>query len=208
MISVTYLVKKYDIHKTITLIEETDADYIHVDMMDGKFVKPTTHSLEELKTFLTDTKKKLDVHLMVANPEDYIDELAKLNTEFITFHYEAINDVHQMIENIHNHGMKAGIAINPDTPITSIKPYLNALDLVLVLSVEPGYGGQKFIENTYSRIEELNDLKGSFLISVDGGVNNTNAKTLVEKGVDILVVGSYICTSDDYNERIETLKCL
>lgn len=207
-VSVTYTVKIYDINKTIELIEDSNADYIHVDMFDGKFVPTKNYEMDELNVILANTKKKLDVHVMVENPLDFIEPFAKLNTEYYTFHYEAVKDVDEVINKIKESGLKAGIAINPETNVENIKPYLDKIDMVLVMSVKPGWGGQQFNEEVLTKIEELSKLKGNFVISVDGGVNEETAKKAINAGVDILVVGSYICKSDNYNERINTLKCL
>lgn len=207
-VSVTYLVKIFDINKTISLIEESDADYIHVDFMDGKFVNNTNYEIDEIKEFLKDTKKKLDVHVMANEPLDYLDTFKELNTEYFTFHYEAVRDIKSAINKVKEANLKVGIAINPDTSIDKIKPYLNSLDLVLVMGVVPGYGGQEFISSTLDKIKELSNLKGSFKIAVDGGVNDSTAKSIKDSGADILVAGSYIVKSEDYNEIINKLKSL
>lgn len=208
MISISFLTSKYDINKTIELITETEADYIHVDMMDGLFVPSFNYNIDEFVSILKDSKKKLDVHVMVEDPLKYIEAYSKLNTEYYTFHYEAVDDVFKVIEEIKKYGMKAGLAINPETPIDKIKPYLEEIDLVLIMSVKPGYGGQKFMMEVLPKIEELNILKKKFIISVDGGVNDTNNKLLIDIGVDMLVVGSFVCQSDNYNDKIKQLKCL
>ncbi len=205
-VSVNYLVRLFDIDKTINLIEESNADFIHVDFMDGKFVSNTNFEIEEIKKFLKDTKKKLDVHIMANNPLYYLDAFKSLNTEYFTFHYEAVSDIESTIKKIKEANLKVGLAINPDTNIDSIKPYLEELDLVLVMGVVPGYGGQKFILDTLDKIKELSKLKGNFKIAVDGGVNDSTAKSIKESGADILVAGSYIINSDNYNERINKLK--
>lgn len=207
-VSVTYLVKIFDINKTISLIEESDADYIHVDFMDGKFVNNTNYEIDEIKEFLMSTKKKLDVHIMANNPLDYLDTFKNLNTEYFTFHYEAVSDIESAINKVKEANLKVGIAINPDTDVEKIKPYLDFLDLVLIMGVVPGHGGQEFIPHTLDKIKELSKLKGNFKIAVDGGVNDKTAKNIKESGADILVAGSYIIKSEDYNERINKLKCL
>lgn len=207
-VSVTYLIKIFDIDKTISLIEDSVADYIHVDFMDNKFVSNTNYEIEEVKEFLKKTKKKLDVHIMAYNPLNYLDVFKNLNTEYFTFHYEAVDDVEATIKKIKEANLKVGIAINPDTKIEEIKTYLEMIDLVLVMGVVPGYGGQEFISSTLDKIKELNKLKGNYKIAVDGGVNETTAKSIKDSGADILVAGSYIIKSDNYNERINKLKCL
>lgn len=174
----------------------TDINYIHVDVMDGKFVDNKAFPMSEIKKINDLSSKKLDVHLMVKNPEKYVMELAMLNTSCITFHYEAVKDINALIEYIKNFGLKVGIAINPDTNIEVLKPYLNNINQVLVMSVYPGKSGQAFIENTYNKVKELKELivnqESKALISVDGGVNDTNASLLKESGVDILVSASFI----------------
>lgn len=207
-VSVTYLVKIFDINKTISLIEESNADYIHVDFMDGKFVNNTNYEIDEIKEFLKDTKKKLDVHVMANDPLDYLDTFKELNTEYFTFHYEAVRDIKSAINKVKEANLKVGIAINPSTSVEKIKTYLDSLDLVLVMGVVPGYGGQEFISSTLDKIKELNMLKGNFKIAVDGGVNDSTAKNIKDSGADILVAGSYIIKSEDYNERINKLKDL
>lgn len=207
-VSVTYLVKIFDINKTISLIEESNADYIHVDFMDGKFVNNTNYETDEIKEFLKDTKKKLDVHVMANDPLDYLDTFKELNTEYFTFHYEAVRDIKSAINKVKEANLKVGIAINPSTSVEKIKTYLDSLDLVLVMGVVPGYGGQEFISSTLDKIKELNMLKGNFKIAVDGGVNDSTAKSIKDSGADILVAGSYIIKSDNYNERINKLKDL
>lgn len=207
-VSVTYLVKIFDINKTISLIEDSDADYIHVDFMDGKFVNNTNYEITEIKEFLKDTKKKLDVHIMANEPLDYLNTFKELNTEYFTFHYEAVRNIKSAINKVKEANLKVGIAINPDTSVEDIKPYLNFLDLVLVMGVVPGYGGQEFISSTLDKVKELSKLKSNFKIAVDGGVNDKTAKSIKENGADILVAGSYIIKSDNYNERINKLKCL
>lgn len=207
-VSVTYLVKIFDINKTISLIEESNADYIHVDFMDGKFVNNTNYEIDEIKEFLKDTKKKLDVHVMANDPLDYLDTFKELNTEYFTFHYEAVRDIKSAINKVKEANLKVGIAINPSTSVEKIKTYLDSLDLVLVMGVVPGYGGQEFISSTLDKVKELNMLKGNFKIAVDGGVNDSTAKSIKDSGADILVAGSYIVKSEDYNERINKLKDL
>ncbi len=205
-VSVTYLGRILSIEETIKLIEESVADYIHVDFMDGKFVPTKNFELDEVKEFLKNTKKKLDVHVMVNNPLDYLSTFSKLNTEYYTFHYEAVEDVNETIEKIKNYNLKVGIAINPETPVDKIKPYLNKIDLVLIMSIKPGWAGQSFIPSSLDKIKELSKLKGSFKIAVDGGVNDSTVKGIKDSGADILVASSYIVKSDNYNERINKLK--
>lgn len=195
-----YLVKKFN---------NTNIDYIHIDVMDGKFVSSKAFPMSEIKKINDLSLKPLDIHLMVKNPEKYIMDLALLNVECITFHYEIVKDINHLIEYIKNFGIKVGIAINPETDINLIKPYLNIIDKVLVMSVIPGESGQAFIENTYEKVKKLKDLINSLnsktLISVDGGVNDTNAYALKEIGTDILVSASFIQKNIDNIKYLKEL---
>lgn len=206
MISVSFLSSINDTKKTIDMICETDAEYIHVDMMDGIFVDNKNYSMEEFNDFLKDSTKPLDVHVMVCEPLKYISSFARLNTEYYTFHYEAVENVEEVIDTIRDNGMKVGLAINPLTSVEEIKPYLDLVDMVLVMSVNPGKGGQAFIGDVLPKIEELSKLKGNYIINVDGGINSETAKLCKSAGTDILVSGSYICKSDNYQEIINTLR--
>lgn len=185
--------------KGIDLVKKfnnTNIDYIHVDVMDGKFVNNKAFPMSEIKKINDISLKPLDIHLMVKNPEKYIMDLAMLNVECITFHYEAVKDVNHLIEYIKNFGIKVGISIKLETDVNVLKPYLNNIDRVLVMSVIPGESGQAFIESTYEKVKSLkeliNSLNSKTLISVDGGINDTNASLLKENGTDILVSASYI----------------
>ncbi len=189
-------------------LDKTDADYIHLDIMDGKFVENKTWTYGEVKKIISYSNKKLDVHLMVKNPEKFIEDYAMLNTESLAFHYEAVKDVKKMIELVKNYGLKVGIAINPDTKEDVIFEYLGDIDYVLVMSVYPGKSGQTFIEDSVEKIRnikseiEKNNL--STLISVDGGINEETANSCKEAGVDILVSASYL--HNNLEENIKTLK--
>lgn len=201
MVSVSILNIKDNINK-IKDIDNLGCDYIHIDVMDGEFVQNKTDFL-----FLPQLNTKRDVHLMVNNIKKYIDNYVKLEPEFITFHYEATNDVIGIINYIKSLNIKAGISIKPNTDISEIIPYLDMVDLVLVMSVEPGMGGQGFIPNSENKINELYRLRKEnnyhYLIEVDGGVNNITVDNC--KGADILVVGSYITMSDDYKETFNSM---
>ena len=205
-VSVSYLSSK-NIIEDLRKLTVTDTDYIHVDVMDGKFVKNKTLSFGELKEIHRYTNKRLDVHLMVKKPWKYIDDYATLNTEFITFHVETKN-VEKTLDLIDSYGIKKGLSIKPETPLDELDPYLENIDLILVMSVEPGKGGQAFIDGTIDRIKELKkklkEHKSNALISVDGGINEEVAKKL--KDVDILASGSFIINSDDYQEAINKLR--
>lgn len=188
-------------------IDNLDIDYIHIDVMDGIFVENKTEDLEYFYNITKYTHHPKDVHLMVSDVKKYIDNFSKLNPDFISFHYEASSDVLSVINYIHSLGIKASLAINPTTPISEIVPYLNDLDMVLVMSVEPGRGGQTFIENTVIKLEQLYTLRENnnykFLIEVDGGINNETIKMC--KYADMFVVGSYI-TKNNYEESIKKLR--
>lgn len=180
-------------------------DYIHVDVMDGRFVPNTSFSYEQVKDLVED--ELLDIHLMVEDVKKYVDEFCLLKPSYITFHYECGN-VEKMINYIHEKGCKVGLSIKPNTSIHEIEPYLKDIDLVLVMSVEPGYGGQKFQETSVLKIEKLKKLREQknyhYQIEVDGGINDSTI--LFVKDVDIVVVGSYITKSNNYKKKVSILK--
>ena len=155
-VAVSFIKSLYDEKNTIKLIDMTSADYIHVDIMDGEFVPTKNYDFDDIKLMLDGVSKLLDVHLMVKHPLGYIKDYASLNTKQITFHPEADDDIYETINEIHSYGIKAGLAINPDTPVKQIEKYLDLVDVVLVMGVHPGKGGQKFISETAKKIEELN----------------------------------------------------
>lgn len=205
-IAVSYLSSR-DIPNDLRKLNVTDVDYIHVDVMDGKFVKNKTLSFSEMKEIHRYTNKRLDVHLMVKNPVKFIHDYATLNTEYITVHIETKN-AYKALELIEEYGIKKGISIKPNTPLEDLDSYLDDIDLILVMSVEPGRGGQEFIENTVDRIKKLKkklkEHNSKALISVDGGINDKVAKKL--KDVDILVSGSYVISGDEFQEQISKLR--
>ena len=198
-------IKPQDIVKEL---DKTNADYIHIDIMDGKFVDNKTWTISEITKITKNSTLPLDVHLMVNNPSKYIEDYAMLNTNDIIFHYEAVKDVNSMIDEIKNYGLKVGIAINPDTDVEKIYQYLDKIDLVLVMSVYPGKSGQSFIEESLDKIkklkQEIQERNLKTLISVDGGINDETGKLCKEAGVDILVSASYI--HKDIKNNINTLK--
>lgn len=206
-ISVSYLSSKKDKKETIHLIEDTTANYIHVDLMDGGFVPYKNFTIEEVLKLLENHIKPLDIHLMVFDPVIYISSLATLKPEFITFHLEATKEVVKTIEAIKMYGVKAGITIRPDTDLNELMPYLSLVDLVLIMSVTPGAGGQEFIASSTERLQKLIEIRKnngfSFLIEIDGGINKDTIKLVKE--VDIAVSGSFICNSSNYQERINEL---
>ena len=184
-------------------LNKTNTDYIHIDYMDGIFVDNKEFTIEEIKTLSKISTKKLDIHIMAENPEPIIQELKGLNIEYITIHYEINKPLDKIIKIIHNQGYKCGISIKPKTKPKSITKYLEKIDLVLIMSVEPGKGGQKFIPDVLNKIKELK--QNNLIIEIDGGINDTNIEEL-KNIVDIVVVGSYITNSSDYNKQINNLK--
>ena len=199
--------------KPIDIIKKLDnskCDLIHLDIMDGKFVKNKTWTFSEIKKLTSYSHLPLDVHLMVEKPEKYIEDYALLNTNDIIFHYEAVKDVENMIDLIKSYGLKVGIAVNPNTNVELLFPYLNKIDLVLIMSVYPGESGQLFIENSLNKIkvlkEEIIKQEVKTLIEVDGGINDENAILCKEAGVDILVSASFI--HKDIINNIDLLKKL
>lgn len=192
----------------LTKLNDTDVDYIHVDIMDGKFVPNKTMPFSEMKNIYKYTSKRLDVHLMVDNPKDYIPLYAELNTEYITIHLEIDEDIMEILELIKSYSIKAGISIKPNTNVSELVPYLPYIDMILIMSVEPGAGGQKFIEATKDRINEVRALLNSYnipaVINVDGGVNQESVSMC--KQADIVTAGSYITNSSDFQEKVTSLR--
>ena len=191
----------------INKINKSISDYIHIDIMDGSFVKRNTKSLFDINKIKSLSKIPLDIHLMVDNPLGEIEVYSKMNPEIISFHIENNENVEKCIELIKSKNSLVGLAINPDTELSTITPYLNYIDIILVMSVYPGKGGQNFIEDTYEKIQQLEKLKEEkkFKISVDGGVNNTNSTNLKISGADILVSGSFLIKSSNLNNAIKSL---
>ena len=191
-------------------IDKSNADWFHIDVMDGLFVPNISFGMPIVKTIRQLTKKPLDVHLMIVEPEKYIDEFITIGSDIITVHIEATNNLNQIINMIQESSLKAGIAINPETPISDLKEYIEKVDLICLMGVNPGFAGQKFIESTNKRLVELKKLITSSgsktLIEVDGGVNYDNFQNLKSNGADVLVAGSYIFNSNDYDKAINTLK--
>ncbi len=206
-IAASFLTSK-NIPKTLIKLNNTDVDYIHVDVMDGKFVKNKTLSFNEMKNIYLFTSKRLDVHLMVKKPLKLIHEYASLNVAYLTIHLEIDEDIDKLLDVIKGYGIKCGLSIKPKTDLQLLFKYLDKIDLVLVMAVEPGVGGQAFNEEILPKIKELKKeiqtRKLSTLISVDGGINLEKRKLL--NNVDILVSGSYITSDDDYQKMIDTLR--
>lgn len=194
----------------IEIINKSNADWFHLDVMDGVFVPNITFGSPVLEIFKNYAKKPLDIHLMIVNPENYIDKFSSYNPDTITFHIEAVKDISAILKKIKNLNIKAGLAINPDTPIKDLEPYINEIDMVCLMGVFPGFSGQKFINNTNSRLRDLKNLieskKSKVLIQIDGGVDLGNVKELSRLGADILVSGSCIFNSKNPNKIIDSLK--
>jgi len=195
---------------TIKEINESNADYLHIDLFDGKFVDNIQQLPTELKKILGINKKPLDVHLMAVDPLKYLDFFANQNTEYFTFHYEAVKNIDLVIEQIRATGLKIGLAIMLETKVKDIEPYLDAFDQILVMSVGGGAGGEPFNEIALEKITELKALKElnnyRYLINVDGGINEETVTAVKAAGTDMVVSGSYVCLSENMNEAIDILK--
>ena len=207
-VSASFLSIEDQLEDKIQTLAHANPDYLHLDIMDGNFVPRKTWSRDEMKTLLKDIDTPLDVHLMVEDIEMYAREFSELHPEFITFHIEATRRPEEIIRFIHHLGCRVGITLNPNTSLENIIPYLGKVDLVLVMSVEAGAGGQEFLQNSIDRIHRLEDIRKQngyeYLIEVDGGINEVTA--FYCRNADILVAGSYITKSDDYGRAIEELK--
>lgn len=196
--------------KEIEMINSSKADWLHLDIMDGVFVPNISYGMPILESMKPILKKPMDVHLMIVDPDRYVEVFRKAGAEILTVHYEACPHLHRTIQHIKDNGMKAGVSLNPHTPVSLLENVIKDVDMVLLMSVNPGFGGQKFIENTYSKVSELRrmiDKQGSSaIIQVDGGVDTTNAKALYDAGADCLVAGSAVFRSKDPLLAIESLK--
>jgi ribulose-phosphate 3-epimerase len=199
-----------NLQRDIEMINKSEADWFHIDVMDGVFVPNISFGMPVISAIKKHAKKPMDVHLMIVNPDKYIGVFKKVGADILTVHYEVCQNLHRTIQAIHNEGMKAGVSLNPHTPVAVLEDVIQDLDLVLIMSVNPGFGGQSFIENTYKKIIQLRDLinksGSSAMIEVDGGVNNINAPKLIAAGADVLVAGSFVFKSDVPNDTIEKLK--
>lgn len=201
-----------NLRNDVEMINSSEADWLHMDIMDGSFVPNISFGFPVLEAVASISKKPLDVHFMIVSPERYIKQTAALGAMLMNVHYEACTHLHRTVEEIHHAGMKAGVTLNPSTPVSMLEDIINDVDLVLLMSVNPGFGGQKFIENTISKVTALREMiarKGAHaLIEVDGGVQDETAPRLVNAGVDVLVSGSHIFKSADPHETIKRLKSL
>jgi ribulose-phosphate 3-epimerase len=195
--------------RDIAVVNQSDADWFHLDVMDGVFVPNISFGMPVIKSMAKHTTKPLDVHLMIVEPDRYIQTFADLGADVLTVHAEACTHLHRSLQSIKAAGMKAGVALNPHTPVASLSQVIADIDLVCLMSVNPGFGGQSFIEATYEKVRELRTLidenKASTLIEIDGGVTDQNASQLVAAGADVLVAGSYVFSASDPTATIANL---
>jgi ribulose-phosphate 3-epimerase len=199
-----------NLQRDLEMINNSEADWFHIDIMDGVFVPNISFGMPVLKAIVKHAKKTIDVHLMIVDPDRYIKEFADLGANILTVHYEACPHLHRTLQAIKAEGMKAGVAINPHTNVDLLKDVIKDIDLVCVMSVNPGFGGQSFIENTYNKVQRLKEIiianNADTLIEIDGGVTDKNAARLVEAGADVLVAGSYVFKAENQIETIKGLK--
>ena len=201
-----------NLQRDIEMINNSDADWFHIDIMDGVFVPNISFGMPVLRDIAKHATKTIDVHLMIVDPDRYISTFKNLGADILTVHYEACTHLHRTLQAIKAQGMKAGVALNPHTSISLLEDTIQDIDLVCLMSVNPGFGGQSFIENTYDKVIALKELitkKGAnTIIEIDGGVTSKNAKQLADAGADVLVAGSYVFKSEDPTKTITDLKAL
>ena len=201
-----------NLQRDIEMINNSDADWFHIDIMDGVFVPNISFGMPVLRDIAKHATKTIDVHLMIVDPDRYISTFKNLGADILTVHYEACTHLHRTLQAIKTQGMKAGVALNPHTNISLLEDTIQDIDLVCLMSVNPGFGGQSFIENTYDKVIALKELitkKGAnTIIEIDGGVTSKNAKQLADAGADVLVAGSYVFKSEDPTKTITDLKAL
>ena len=199
-----------NLQKEVEMINTSQADWVHIDIMDGVFVPNISMGLPVVEAVKRHAKKPMDVHLMIVRPEKYVEAFQKAGADMISVHIEACPHLHRNVQQIKALGCKAGVAVNPHTPISSLYDLIQDIDLVCLMSVNPGFGGQKFIERTYDKIKELKALiksrQSKTLIEIDGGVNQQNAKLLLDAGADVLVTGNFVFSSPNPKEVIQRLK--
>ncbi|AXT58235.1 ribulose-phosphate 3-epimerase [Aquimarina sp. MMG015] len=199
-----------NLQRDVEMINNSDADWFHIDIMDGVFVPNISFGMPVLRDIAKHATKTIDVHLMIVDPDRYIKTFADLGSNILTVHYEACTHLHRTLQAIKAEGMKAGVAINPHTNVSLLEDTIKDIDLVCIMSVNPGFGGQSFIENTYKKVKQLKEIidrnNAQTMIEIDGGVTNKNAKQLIEAGADVLVAGSYVFKSEDPIQTITGLK--
>jgi len=199
-----------NLQRDVEMVNASEATYHHIDVMDGVFVPNISYGMPVVKAIQKHATIPLDVHLMIVNPDRYLEEFAKLGAHILTVHYEACTHLHRTIQAIKALGMKAGVALNPHTNVSLLEDIIQDIDVVLIMSVNPGFGGQSFIENTYDKIKAAKAMitrkNSSALIEIDGGVTTTNSQKLVDAGADVLVAGSFVFKSEDPTTTIKDLK--
>lgn len=199
-----------NLQRDIEMINNSEADWFHIDIMDGVFVPNISFGMPVLEAIHRHAKKTIDIHLMIIDPDRYISTFKKLGADILTVHYEATTHLHRTLQAIKAEGMKAGVALNPHTNVSLLEDVINDIDLVCIMSVNPGFGGQSFIENTYKKVQQLKEIivrnGASTLIEIDGGVTNKNAKQLTEAGADVLVAGSFVFNAENPIQTIADLK--
>ena len=199
-----------NLQRDVEMINNSEADWFHIDIMDGVFVPNISFGMPVLAAISKHAKKTIDVHLMIVDPDRYIKTFKDLGADVLTVHYEACNHLHRSLQAIKAEGMKAGVAINPHTNVALLEDVIKDIDLVCIMSVNPGFGGQSFIENTYKKVRQLKEMivknNASTLIEIDGGVTSKNAKELAEAGADVLVAGSFVFNAENPIETIADLK--
>lgn len=199
-----------NLQRDVEMVNQSEADWFHLDIMDGVFVPNISFGMPVVRDIAKHAKKTLDVHLMIIEPDRYIQTFADLGADVLTVHYEACTHLHRTLQAIKSTGMKAGVALNPHTSVNLLEDTIQDIDLVCLMSVNPGFGGQSFIENTYTKVADLKNIitskKADTLIEIDGGVTSTNAQKLIQTGADVLVAGSFVFKSENPTETIQLLK--
>ena len=199
-----------NLQRDIEMINNSEADWFHIDIMDGVFVPNISFGMPVLEAISKHATKTIDVHLMIVDPDRYIKTFAQLGSNILTVHYEACTHLHRTLQAIKAEGIKAGVALNPHTNVSLLEDIINDIDMVCIMSVNPGFGGQSFIENTYKKIKDLKEIiirnNASTIIEIDGGVTNKNATQLVEAGADVLVAGNYVFKAENPTQTIIDLK--